>query len=46
MNLEVEELIAQNTWTLVKIPPNRKTIKGKWVYKIKTDNDIIRYKAR
>ena len=40
--------IENGTWTLVKKPEDRKILKMKWVYKIKTDengNDI-KYKSR
>jgi hypothetical protein len=45
---EVAQLIAMGTWELVPLPKDRKTIKSKWVYRIKTDADgrITRYKAR
>ena len=48
MKREIDDLYAQNTWSLVYLPPNRKALKGRWVYKIKTDhnNNIITYKAR
>jgi hypothetical protein len=45
---EVAQLIAMGTWELVPLPKDRKTIKSKWVYRIKTDADgrITRYKSR
>ena len=45
---EMTSLRANNTWTLVKLPPGRKAIKVKWVYKTKThaDGTLERYKAR
>ena len=48
MKLEINELELQNTWNLVKLPPNRTHLKERWVYKIKTDlnNNIIKYKSR
>ena len=48
MKLEIDELVNQNTWELVEIPPNSKVIRGRWVFKIKTDsnNQPIKYKAR
>jgi hypothetical protein len=48
MELEIEELNKQNTWDLTILPNNRTALKGRWVYKIKTDlnNNIIKYKAR
>ena len=48
MNIEIKQLNKQNTWELVQLPSNRTSLKGRWVYKIKTDKDnkIIKYKAR
>jgi hypothetical protein len=48
MQEEINQLTKQNTWDLVDLPNNRKALKGRWVYKIKTDqnNNIIKYKAR
>lgn len=36
------------TWTLVDLPVGRKTIKTKWVFKLKkdTNGEVVRYKAR
>ena len=44
----IKELDSHHTWDLVKPPPNRKILKGKWVYKIKTNakGEVERYKAR
>lgn len=46
-----EEMIAlanNNTWCLVPLPENTKTLDNKWVYRVKTDADgnVIRFKAR
>ncbi|KAK9062368.1 hypothetical protein SSX86_019554 [Deinandra increscens subsp. villosa] len=48
MNEEMEALFRNNTWTLVELPPGRKPIGCKWVYKIKyrSTGEIERYKAR
>ena len=48
MKLEIDELELQNTWNLVKLLPNSTYLRGRWVYKIKTDldNNIIKYKSR
>ena len=48
MNNEIEELESQNTWLITNLPLNRNILRGKWVYKIKRDNNgnIIKYKAR
>ena len=48
MEREIQELKDQKTWTLTKLPSNRKALKGRWVYKTKTNpyGAILRYKAR
>lgn len=48
MREELESHAANNTWTLVDLPRGRKTIKAKWVYKVKSSNitDEVRFKAR
>ena len=48
MRKEVDELEDKNTWELVDLPPDKKALGGRWVYKIKTNsqNNIIKYKAR
>ena len=48
MNNEIKELESQNTWSITNLPLNCNTLRGKWVYKIKTDNkgNIVKYKAR
>lgn len=48
MQEELQSLEDNNTWTLVDLPKERKTIGSKWVFKIKTDQNNIptRYKAR
>ena len=48
MNNEIKELESQNTWIITKLPLNKKPLRGKWVYKIKSNNkgNIIKYKAR
>ncbi|KAF5094301.1 hypothetical protein DV451_005044 [Geotrichum candidum] len=45
---EIDSLMLNNTWTLVKSPPGRKAIGSKWVFKVKenVDGSIDRYKAR
>ena len=45
---ELESHDYNNSWTLTKLPPNRKAIKSKWVFKWKRDQNgaIIRHKAR
>ncbi|KAK9064691.1 hypothetical protein SSX86_016073 [Deinandra increscens subsp. villosa] len=48
MNEEIEALHRNNTWELVPLPPNRKTIGCKWIYKLKykSTGEIDRHKAR
>lgn len=48
MRKEIEALENNGTWTLEDLPPRKKTIGCKWVYKIKYhfDGTIERHKAR
>ncbi|RJE22712.1 hypothetical protein PHISCL_04928 [Aspergillus sclerotialis] len=48
MDAEIEDLIKRHTWNLVDLPPGRKAIQGRWVYRVKIghDNKISRFKAR
>lgn len=48
MQSELKSLVENNTWTLQPLPAGKKTIRTKWVYKIKqfADGSIDRYKAR
>ncbi|GKB96414.1 retrotransposon protein, putative, ty1-copia subclass, partial [Tanacetum coccineum] len=48
MNAEMQSMKDNQVWRLVDLPPNCKTIGGKWIFKKKTDMDgIVRtYKAR
>ena len=44
---EIAALEANNTWTLTPLPPNKKAIGCKWVYRVKYrfDGSVERYKA-
>jgi len=48
MAAEFTALQANNTWSLVPLPPNREPIGCKWVFRIKENSDgsINRYEAR
>lgn len=48
MQAEHDALLKNNTWSLVPLPPNRKAIGCKWVFRIKENSDgsINKYKAR
>jgi hypothetical protein len=45
---EMQAHIENGTWELVKLPPGRKAIGSKWVFKVKrnANSSIKRYKAR
>ena len=48
MQTEIKSLKDNKVWDLVELPPGRKTVGSKWVYKLKTgaDGKVERYKAR
>ena len=48
MNEEFNSLQKSNTWELVDLPPGRKLVQCKWVYKTKfaDDGSPLKYKAR
>ncbi|KAL0550370.1 hypothetical protein IC582_014879 [Cucumis melo] len=48
MNDELQALEKMHTWDYVDLPPGKRPIGCKWIYKIKTHSDgtIERYKAR
>ena len=48
MNKEIQALQVNNTWEEVLLPPNRKAISCKWVYKtkLKADGTLERLKTR
>lgn len=45
---EIQSLQEHNTWDLVNLPPDRKPVGSKWVFKLKCDQkgEIDRYKCR
>lgn len=48
MQKEVSALEENGTWTLEELPPGKRVIDSKWVYKIKykPTGEVERYKAR
>ena len=48
MDMELQALESNGTWSLVTLPPRKQHIGCKWVYKIryKADGTIEHYKAR
>ncbi|PNX86333.1 hypothetical protein L195_g042411, partial [Trifolium pratense] len=48
MNEELAALYKTDTWDIVPLPPGKRAIGSRWVYKIKTKSDgsVERYKAR
>lgn len=48
IDAEFTALEANKTWSLVKLPPGKKPISCKWVFKVKQNSDgtIERYKSR
>ncbi|KAM2426796.1 hypothetical protein ACFXTH_000959 [Malus domestica] len=48
MKHEIDALQANHNWSLVPLPPHKRPINCKWVYKVKLklDGTIERYKAR
>lgn len=48
MQQEIQALQANNTWELTDLPPGKKAIGNKWVYKVKTKSDgsLDKFKAR
>ena len=47
-NKEVDALLMNHTWEFVDLPPGKKTISSKWVYKVKlkSNGSLERFKAR
>ena len=48
MDSEMQSIIKNKTWDLVKLPAGHKPIGLKWVYKLKrnADGDVVKHKAR
>ncbi len=48
MDREMESLKDNHVWKLTSLPPGKRAIGSKWVYKVKTggDGSVERYKAR
>jgi len=48
MGEEIRALEENQTWTIEDLPPRKKPINCKWVYKVKykSDGTIERFKAR
>ncbi|KAE8225489.1 hypothetical protein CF326_g7860, partial [Tilletia indica] len=48
MDEQMEALVGMHTWDVVELPPGRKAIGSRWVYKLKLDEDGVahRWKAR
>jgi len=48
MTQELQALEANHTWHLNTLPPGKKALSSKWVYrtKYKDDGSVERYKAR
>ena len=48
MKEEFSSLQKNNTWELVDLPPGRKLVQSKWVFKTKfvADGSPLKYKAR
>lgn len=47
MKDEMDSLMSNQTWELTELPPGKKALHNKWIYRIKEENDgSKRYKAR
>nr|XP_034194668.1 uncharacterized protein LOC117610925 [Osmia lignaria] len=46
INEELDSLTSRRTWEVTNLPEGRKCIGCRWVFKLKTDTVITRYKAR
>lgn len=48
MQKKLTALDNNNTWTVLSLPPEKKTVGFRWVYKVKyhSNGEVERYKAR
>lgn len=46
MESEMDSLLKNDTYELVELPKGIKALKNKWVFKLKRDDNMTRYKAR
>lgn len=48
MSKELKSLKSNNTWTLMPLPPNKKVVGCRWVYRVKylSNEEIDKFKAR
>ncbi|KAH7465285.1 Retrovirus-related Pol polyprotein from transposon TNT 1-94 [Fusarium oxysporum f. sp. matthiolae] len=48
MTAEMDSIKGNGVYTLAKLPPDRKALRGKWVFKLKrgANGEILRFKAR
>ncbi|CAM8978623.1 unnamed protein product [Rhodiola kirilowii] len=47
MKDEMESLLSNKTWELVELPPEKKALHTKWIYRLKEEHDgSKRYKVR
>ena len=48
MNKEIQALSNNKTWEMVQLPPGKKAIGSKWVFKVKlkSNGTLERFKAR
>ena len=47
MREEMNSLWKNDTYELIELPKGRKTLKNKWMFKLKNDDEkLLRYKAR
>ena len=48
MDAKIATLESNNTWTFTTLPPHKKAMDCKWVYRVKyrSNGSVERYKAR